>query len=388
MMGWNKVKFGEVVKINPTVSLKGDEVYSFIEMADLSAGQKYARPSVRKHLTGGARFQEGDTLFARITPCLENGKICQAKNLENGVGFGSTEFLVFRGKDGVSSTDFVYYLSRWNYVRKYAEQNLVGTSGRQRVSANVFNELELELPDLRTQTRIASILSAFDDKIELNRQMNQTLEKMAQALFKKYFVEDKDQKVLLPDYIELNPKIFIKKNEIVKYVEMADLPTSGFSINQLIFRPFNSGSKFKKNDTLLARITPCLENGKSGFVDFLKENEVAFGSTEFIVMRAKKNISPYYVYILARNEYFREHAVRSMVGTSGRQRVQTEMLNNFELNEIDPSNMKEFHQFSEVAFKQIKSNSDQNYILTQLRDILLPKLMSGEVNVEQAAATA
>lgn len=192
MTNWKRAKFGDVIEINPSVSLKRGVSYPFIEMADLSDGRKYTNPSANRILTGGSRFHERDTLFARITPCLENGKICQAKGLTNGVGFGSTEFLVFRGKNGISDTDFVYYLSRSEYVRRYAEQNLVGTSGRQRVAANVFDELEIDLPDLPTQTRIASILSALDDKIELNRQMNHTLEQMAQALFKKYFVEDID----------------------------------------------------------------------------------------------------------------------------------------------------------------------------------------------------
>jgi len=209
--------------------------------------------------------------------------------------------------------------------------------------------------------------------------MNHTLEQMAQALFKKYFTEDFSKVVSLNNYIELNPKISIKKSQVVKYVEMSDLPESGSSVDHFIERVFNSGSKFQNHDTLFARITPCLENGKTAFVDFLSDDEAAFGSTEFIVMRAKENVSPYYAYFLARNNSFREFAIKSMSGTSGRQRVQTEMLNDFELNEIDFSKMNKFHSFTESIFQKIKSNFQESQILSSIRDSLLPKLMSGEI---------
>ncbi|MFM7022251.1 MAG: hypothetical protein ACKOXB_04680 [Flavobacteriales bacterium] len=98
MSEWKEYKFSDFVQISPTVSLRGNEEYSFVEMKDLQDGNKFCFPSNKRKPSSGARFQEGDTLFARITPCLENGKICQVKGLEHGVGFGSTEFLVFRGK--------------------------------------------------------------------------------------------------------------------------------------------------------------------------------------------------------------------------------------------------------------------------------------------------
>lgn len=189
MVEWKKYKVSDFIEINPTIKLVKGNPYSFVEMKDLSEGQKYVKPSQSKELKGGARFQNNDTLFARITPCLENGKICQVKNLKNDLGFGSTEFLVFRGKKDISDTDFVYYLSRSEIFRNFAEQNMVGTSGRQRVSKEVFSNLELSLPPLPTQTTIAEILSSLDDKIELNNQINQNLEALAQALFKQWYVD-------------------------------------------------------------------------------------------------------------------------------------------------------------------------------------------------------
>lgn len=189
MTNWKKYKFSDFVDINPKVALKKGVEYSFVEMKDLSEGNKFVTPSQKRELKGGSRFENGDTLFARITPCLENGKISQVKELENGVGFGSTEFLIFRGKEGISNTDFVHYLSLSDEVRSFAEQNMVGTSGRQRVSWQAFENLTLNLPDLPTQTAIAEILSSLDDKIELNNKINQELENLAQTLFKQWFID-------------------------------------------------------------------------------------------------------------------------------------------------------------------------------------------------------
>ncbi|HBX51691.1 MAG: hypothetical protein A2275_17050 [Bacteroidetes bacterium RIFOXYA12_FULL_35_11] len=198
---WSTYNFLDFVDVNPTVSLKSGCSYSFVEMKDLSNDKKFVCPSTMRKLTGGARFQEKDTLFARITPCLENGKICQVKSLQNNIGFGSTEFLVFRGKENISDSDFVFYLSRYPIVRKFAEQNMIGTSGRQRVAKDAFANLELELPSLPIQQRIASILGVLDDKIENNLAMNHTLEQMAMAYFNEYCTSKNGE--LPDDWIEM-----------------------------------------------------------------------------------------------------------------------------------------------------------------------------------------
>lgn len=186
---WKTYTLSDFMNINPLVKLKAKGKYSFVEMKDLDANLKAVKPSDFKSLKGGAKFQNGDTLFARITPCLQNGKICQVKGLENNLGFGSTEFLVFRGKECVSDTDFIYYLSRDPFVRAFAESNMIGTSGRQRVSKEAFQNIKLELPPLPEQKAIASILSALDDKIENNLAMNKTLEDMAMTLYKHWFAD-------------------------------------------------------------------------------------------------------------------------------------------------------------------------------------------------------
>ncbi|MEM5632053.1 hypothetical protein AAHH69_23485 [Bacillus toyonensis] len=129
---------------------------------------------------------------------------------------------------------------------------------------------------------------------------------------------------------------------------------------------------------MLARITPCLENGKTAFVDILDDNEIAAGSTEFIVMRAKENISPYWVYCLARDEYFRSYAISSMVGSSGRQRVHEKYLGEFILPKINLEAMNDFHKKVRPIFKLVKLKSKENNKLLTIKNILLSKLATME----------
>ena len=296
------------------------------------------------------------------------------------------------------------------------------------------------------QKAIAKILSSLDDKIDLNRRINQTLEAMAQAIFKSWFVdfdpvkakidaieqgqdplraamraisgktdaeldqiprEHHDQlaatAVLFPDamqeselgeipsgwkvvpasaLIEFNPKEPLRKGTVAPYLDMASLPTSGSWAESPVPREFGSGMRFRNGDALLARITPCLENGKSAFVQNLPDESVGWGSTEFIVMRSKKPVPQEYAYLLARHAAFREHTIRSMTGTSGRQRAQVDTVAEFKV--ISPSESSVWCAFSELlgsCFKAIKSQSEASETLAELRDTLLPKLLSGNLSV-------
>ena len=288
---------------------------------------------------------------------------------------------ILRANDELLDADFLkYYLL--NPVAKNLLLNLSSTGAtRNALTKSMIEDFEIPLPPLTTQARIAEVLSSLDEKIELNRQTNQTLENIAKALFEEWFIKNENSSISITEYIKLNPRLSIKKDAMVKYVEMADLPTDSMSISNFVVRPFTSGSKYQNNDTLLARITPCLENGKTGFVDFLNENEIAFGSTEFIVMRAKEDISPFYVYCLARNENFKTHAVQSMVGSSGRQRIQNDMLATFQVPSVDYVQMSAFNEKMKPIFQKMRSNTQESQTLTVIRDGLLPKLMSGAVAV-------
>ena len=187
---WQTLPFSEAISINPKVPLTRGATYPFVDMAAINSDSRCVCMSEEREFKGGgSRFQAGDTLLARITPCLENGKIARFCAPVGTVAHGSTEFIVIRGREEVSSTAYAYYLTKWEGVRGYAISQMTGTSGRQRVPTASLDHLEVPLPSLPEQNKIADILGSLDDKIELNRRMNRTLEAMARAIFKAWFGE-------------------------------------------------------------------------------------------------------------------------------------------------------------------------------------------------------
>ena len=189
--GWTELPFTDAVWVNPPVLLKHGAEYPFVDMAAIDVGSRQVCAiQHRKYSGGGSRFRAGDILMARITPCLENGKIARyCSRGASEMAHGSTEFIVIRGRPDVTDTEFSYYLTRWEEVRSYAVSQMTGTSGRQRVPTESLSHLSVPIPPLPEQRAIARVLGALDDKIELNRRMNETLEAMARALFQSWFVD-------------------------------------------------------------------------------------------------------------------------------------------------------------------------------------------------------
>ncbi|KKS70459.1 MAG: polymerase, beta domain protein region protein [Candidatus Magasanikbacteria bacterium GW2011_GWE2_42_7] len=175
----------------------------------------------------------------------------------------------------------------------------------------------------------------------------------------------------------------VQKDGEIPYLDMSALPIQGSWTEKPLMRKFSSGSRFRNGDTLFARITPCLENGKTAFIQCLPEGVSAWGSTEFIVIRVKKPLPSEYGYLLARNTSFRNFAIKMMSGTSGRQRVQVEMLRGYPVVVPDKKTLDIFAGFVETCFRSIASNSLQMEQLGDIRDVLLPKLISGEVRVKE-----
>lgn len=215
-----------------------------------------------------------------------------------------------------------------------------------------------------------------------NRQINDNLEQQAQAwlngLFNKYV---DNTTVLIHEIAEINPKRNLSKGTTAKCIEMANLPTTGSFPNGWIEKEYNGGMKFRNGDTLIARITPCLENGKTAFINFLDKNEIAYGSTEYIVISAKSDYSSSFFYFLARNHDFVDYAVKNMNGSSGRQRVSGDTIGKYRIPVIPRKELELFMKHAEIALKTIKDNSLQNIRLSTMRDVLLPKLMSGELKI-------
>ena len=147
---WHSMPFSEAVQVNPRVRLEHGIVYPYVDMAAINANFRsvYA-PTRRKYSGSGSRFNCGDTLMARITPCLENGKIARFASVAgsvNTLAHGSTEFIVIRSRTNIADTDFVYYLVQWNKVRNYAVNQMTGTSGRQRVPTDCLDHLYVPIP--------------------------------------------------------------------------------------------------------------------------------------------------------------------------------------------------------------------------------------------------
>ena len=190
--------------------------------------------------------------------------------------------------------------------------------------------------------------------------------------------------IALADAFEINPSRSLKKGAIGAYLDMASLATSGHSVEPPVQRGFGSGTKFRNGDTLLARITPCLENGKSAFVDFLAEDQVGWGSTEFIVLRPRAPLPVYLGYLLCRHPPFREHAIHSMSGTSGRQRVQNDVLGRYSLAQPTEAIALAFADIVAPIQAAIARNHATSATLAALRDTLLPRLISGQIRLSPA----
>jgi type I restriction enzyme S subunit len=186
---WQDLPFSDAVLVNPGVQLRRGTEYAFVDMNAVNPASRCAYANeIRIFDGGGSRFMVGDTLMARITPCLENGKIARYCGADGAVAHGSTEFIVIRGRPGITDTSFAYYLTKWEGVRGYAISQMTGTSGRQRVPTIALDHLSVAVPSVPEQIVIAQILGTLDDKIDLNARMRVTLDTVVRRLFKSWFV--------------------------------------------------------------------------------------------------------------------------------------------------------------------------------------------------------
>jgi type I restriction enzyme S subunit len=342
-----------------------------------------------------------------------NGTIGKAKctNHENaiilgrvGAYCGSVEFcdekfwasdntIVVKTKNGFD-LKYMYYRLKSFPLRSYA-----GGAAQPLLTQTILRGVRLPVvKDKNRQVKIASILSTYDDLIENNRRRIALLEQTARLLYKEWFVHLRFpghehtrivdgvpagwENTFLPDVIDVNPKTPVEKGKNILYIPMSALSEAGMTANTADFeyRTTHTAVKFKKSDVLLARITPCLENGKTGYVYFLGDEEIACGSTEFIVLRGKR-VSPAFTYCLARSYPFRGNAIKSMIGSSGRQRVQVSCFDEYKVPLPHKHLLEMFDYIATTAFDQIRVLVEQNDKLTKARDLLLPKLMNGEVAV-------
>ena len=439
--GWQRISFSDAVHLNPTVKLTKENRYPFVDMKSLNPAYREVVPNeMRTFQSGGARFLPKDTLLARITPCLENGKIARYNPIgTNREAFGSTEFIVIRGKDGVTDNDFVYYLTIWPEFRKFAISQMTGSSGRQRVPVGSLAGFTFNLPPLPEQKAIAHILGSLDDKIELNRRMNETLEAMAQALFKSWFVDfdpvidnalaagnaipdelkekaairqglDDKRKSLPNDIRRLFPSEFAyteemgwipkgwegrllssvieQQKQVIKPDQHVNETFEHFSLpafDEAKWPTLERGTEIKSNKTaiprgaiLVSKLNPRIER-----VWIPKDvgDRRQICSIEFLCFKPINGFGLATVEALFRSDRMREKMAPMVTGTSNsHQRVPPKVL--MQAKMLLPENIARLFENETSPFlgkRQV--NRKENQTLSGFRDTLLPKLLSGEIFV-------
>ena len=378
----------EYIDVNPKEILTKGTLAKKISMDKL---QPFCRDIPEYELaeyTGGTKFRNGDTIMARITPCLENGKTAMVNILdENEVGFGSTEYIVFRAKKELTIPDFVYYLVRSSFVRELAIKSMVGSSGRQRVQTNVVENLEIDFPSLTEQTQIASVLKSLDDKIALNNKINNNLLEQVLTLYRNKFVDTANNERAIcraDEYFDISigktpprkePQWFSTNLQDVTWVSISDMGTCGLYIS-------SSSEQLTKQAVERHNVKVVPDN--TVLLSFkLTVGRIAITNGEMTTNEAiahfktdKKEINEYlYCYLKCFN--YQTMGSTSSIATA----VNSKIIKGMPF--VVPTNdeLEEFHGFAAPMFAKIKANQIETDNLTALRDTLLPKLMSGELDV-------
>lgn len=380
--GWRECSLGEIAQINPTEKLVKGSIAKKIDMAALQPFTKKPQYVLTEPFNGGMKFKNGDTVIARITPCLENGKTAYIDVLhDKEVGFGSTEYIVLREKDGLSDKQFLYYFATSSVFRDVAILSMTGSSGRQRVQTDVVTNHVFEIPPLPEQKAIAAVLSSLDDKIDLLHRQNQTLEAMAQTLFRQWFIEEarEDWEEIplssIANFLNgLACQKFPPKNDIdrLPVLKIKDL-SSGISEN----------SDWASSDVKPEYIV------NAGDVIF------AWSASLMVkVWHGEKCILNQHLFKVTSDKYPKwffyqwcKHHLAEFISISSSHATTMGHIKRGDLDEamVVVPTLAELErmdtQMIPLFDKQV-NNHRQIQTLTQLRDMLLPKLMSGEIRVE------
>jgi len=403
MERWQEYKFGELANFPPKIKLEKGKEYPFVLMDEIDAGFKYVKASFSKIYNGsGAKFENGDTLFARITPSLENGKIAQIKGIYK-PAFGSTEFFVFRGKEGISDNDFIYYLSKTDWFIQNAINSYVGASGRQRADAKFVAKTKLLIPPLPTQRKIAKILSTYDDLIENNLKRIKLLEEMAQIEFKNWYAEIKDfEEVNLGSIIgheigggwgaEEQSEEFCDPAYVIRGTDIDELPSG--KIENVPFRYHKKSNlasrKLQDGDIIFEVSGGSSYEGVAKTLlvtdELLKQFDNAVMPASFCKLaRPIDRKYSHFLFLFLRflrkikgTEVFEIRSASNIVNYNW-----TAFLKFQKINKPSDNELEKLNKIIEPIYKQIYNLGNQNQRLKEARDILLPRLMTGMIDVEK-----
>ena len=392
------MKFLDCVIVNPKISLKKGKVYPFIEMANVSTSYREPLLIEYKSFDSGAKFQDGDTVIARITPCLQNGKRFYCKNI--GTGFGSTEYLVFRPKNKLVNNLFLYYFMQTEFIKLQMINSMVGATGRQRVNNNVFNDIELNLPDIKIQKNIGKTLSAYDDLIENNQKQIKLLEEAAQRLYKEWFVDLRfpgNEKTPIIDGVpegwninradffyditigktpsRNDKQCFVKQNIGVPWVSISDMG----NINSYVLNTAENLTReaVKKYNVKVVPPGTILLSFK------LTVGRVAITSTEMCTNEAIAHFYINYDYQRTYTYFYLKNFKYNILGNTSAisKAVNSQIIKAMPVIMPKQEVIKEFSGYVTPILEQIKNKQILCLKLTEARDRLLTKLMSGEIEV-------
>lgn len=403
-MTWPQQRFGDLyAETSRNGVYKPKEFHGsgarIVNMGELFAARvigdmDMARLRVTDEELGRFSLRDGDLLFARRSLIEAGaGRCVLVAGVVEPTVFESSIIRVRLDPELCNPRFYLYYLG-CAPGRHRIEQIITGTA-QKGIRGSELQDVVVHVPPRDIQDRIARVVADYDELIAANERRMALLEDSVHLLYREWFgrlrfpghewmphsdgVPGGWTRAAAGEAIEFNPRTAVKAGDEAPFAPMASLATTGMTIDPIERRVPSGGARFMNGDTLLARITPCLENGKTGFVQFLQADEaVATGSTEFIVMREGR-VPATWVYCLARSEAFRQYAINHLTGSDGRQRVSADELAAYPLLLPSASVLDEWDRFARPRFEAVHVFARQNAKLREARDYLLPRLMSGQL---------
>lgn len=384
---WTTKKLSEIAYINPRESIGKGVVAKKVPMDKLQPFCRDVPEFVLEEYKGGTKFRNGDTIMARITPCLENGKIAKVSILsDDEVGFGSTEYIVFRAIDGVSDADFLYYLICSPLIRNPAIKSMVGSSGRQRVQTDVVANLDIKLPPIEEQRKIGGLLKAIDDKIELNNKINNNLLEQALTLYTTQFAT-LERNGCVGDYCSIKSGFAFKSSwwthNGVKVIKIGSISQDNLNLLECSYVDEDKIDKAKDfkvgaGDLLIAMTGATI--GKFAMVPYSSEMLLVNQRVgKFFLGDNPVEKLPFIYCTLKQPEVYYEIVNRGQ--GSAQPNISASDIMSIPCVIPSKERINEFNDTAQPLFDLIISNQRENQQLSELRDSLLPKLMSGELDV-------
>lgn len=401
MSEWKEVRFSNVIDLNPRVKLERGIIYPFIGIADINESNFYVNEIQTKKFTGqsGSKFHSGDTLFSRITPCLENRKIAQSVLKSKDKGFGSTELLVFRAKEGKTEPNYVNYLAQTDIIVLPAINSMSGASGRQRADSNYIKKLKISVPDFNTQKKIANVLSTYDKLIENNNRRIEVLEQTAEEIYKEWFV-----RMRFPGYENTKFDKGIPEGWEVKRVKNLGEVVTGKTPSTKVAEYYGEEVMFIKTPDMHGNIfTPQTESYLSEAGSNSQANKLLPQDSIMVSCIGTGGVVSINMFLAHTNQqinsiiledikirewaFFTLKSMKQTIELFGATGATMTNLSKgkFEgLKLLYPSDelLNKFNNITKPMFEELKSIILTNENLIKQRDLLLPRLMNGTIKVK------